>query len=406
MQQKTSGKAAGFTLVELIVVIAILGILAGIAIPVYSGYIKKAHEAADNELLAAVNTAFGAACLENGVDMALQPDYYAGVTLSGGKVAGVTKWNSSFLRYFAGNENTAFSTYTALWFKDGVFAPATGETTVGSVTVSNAALANYMASTFNSGMNVSDLTGGIDTLVARVLSSTSSFLTSEEYSAFLSELGLDASTMTPTEKANALALLAASQASDLDKEALLTDMANGRRIALSGSGENAVGTASALYAMMMAYANTPGATITTSTPEETIKLQVAALGDQSIDDYIAANYPVGTTYVPMITSSGVLRGYTITTPATTSSQSALDYFTAATNSMTGLQSVTDMYDAFAASEGFRQYISTQGESDLDGFIAAMSMISDNTGNVDLSQVLSSGWSEGGIGALLEEIINN
>lgn len=48
---------AGFTLVELIVVIAILAILAGIAIPVYSGYIAKANEAADYQTLDAVKTA-------------------------------------------------------------------------------------------------------------------------------------------------------------------------------------------------------------------------------------------------------------------------------------------------------------------------------------------------------------
>ena len=39
-------KNGGFTLVELIVVIAILAILAGVAIPAYSGYIKKAQDAA------------------------------------------------------------------------------------------------------------------------------------------------------------------------------------------------------------------------------------------------------------------------------------------------------------------------------------------------------------------------
>lgn len=63
-------KTEGFTLVELIVVIAILGILAGVGTVGYSGYIKKANMAADQQLA-------------SGVANILQLEHYADMNASG-----------------------------------------------------------------------------------------------------------------------------------------------------------------------------------------------------------------------------------------------------------------------------------------------------------------------------------
>ncbi len=65
---------SGFTLVELIVVIAILAILAGVAVPAYTGYIKRAEAAKDQLLIGAVNEAFAGACLEAGIELATVTD--------------------------------------------------------------------------------------------------------------------------------------------------------------------------------------------------------------------------------------------------------------------------------------------------------------------------------------------
>ena len=63
---------AGFTLVELIVVIAIMAILAGVAVPVYSGYIEKAEKAGDLQLLGAALLTLPAAS-RSGVSCGFRP---------------------------------------------------------------------------------------------------------------------------------------------------------------------------------------------------------------------------------------------------------------------------------------------------------------------------------------------
>lgn len=119
----TRHRDGGFTLVELVVVIAILAILAGVAVPAYNGYIEKAKTAADQQLLAAVNKAFAGACMEAGIDSINVTDAHISVVSQ--MVFGVSDVTpssdeqfdeiySTFEILFAENFGTAFVTENVL----------------------------------------------------------------------------------------------------------------------------------------------------------------------------------------------------------------------------------------------------------------------------------------------------
>jgi prepilin-type N-terminal cleavage/methylation domain-containing protein len=88
----------GFSLVELIVVIAIMAILVGVAVPVYTGYIDKANANVDKqylgELEAAINTVY--------IEFKANPDLGAipaELTLANGELTATAVTGKSFTNF-------------------------------------------------------------------------------------------------------------------------------------------------------------------------------------------------------------------------------------------------------------------------------------------------------------------
>lgn len=224
-------KKAGFTLIELIVVIAILAILAGVGTAAYTGYMEKAHKAADDTLIAAINRAAATAVLEaNGKDMMeLADGKLISNATKGQKNITVNDRNTNdtqvgvaFAKYFAGNEEAALKWYGSLKFVNGMF--------VGVESVMNGGLngTDGVADAFNassySNLGVAGVTQMVDTLAGALADypALSRVTSTGAFGKTLDKLGIDPAKADTQTMANAAVFYVADYTSQLDSADIWT----------------------------------------------------------------------------------------------------------------------------------------------------------------------------------------
>ena len=120
-------KSKGFTLLELIIVIIIIGILAALALSSYSGMVEKGRTAEAKLLLGDIRTMETAYFLENGV-------YTTNITGLGLGITTDTCNNASWYKYTSSSSTAAVPVLTATRCTSGGKSP-TGSTPPGAYTI-------------------------------------------------------------------------------------------------------------------------------------------------------------------------------------------------------------------------------------------------------------------------------
>ena len=421
----------GFTLVELIVVIAILGILAGIAIPVYSGYIKKANQAKDNVLLGAVNVAFAAAWIENHPNEDM-PDHATLATTGSAphiKVTGITTpsldasaspinpIDESFKKYFAGNSDSEFVFYDNFGYDkaEGFFGK------VGTTEYRN----NSVGSTITSSHD--DAAGTTTYTVTRPDGTTTEY-TVNDADAVNVRASTFGTNMTADGLVNSVGGVVDAAAGVVNNPNLIESIVNN----IMGSGyTESLGISSAdpdyaekvTNALVVAVAKDAAGMVDT---EEKMNNMLDQLTDPSMIDYMAGM--TQQQLVQMASSSsgmanlamlyGMMTAYansetgkTVTVDVDGTNVALKDYFTSAsagfanaTGGSDALKKLVTMTQVMANTSGFSDYMETSAVADFKGLASAFNVISGN-GNTMLTDggVLKNGFTNNSeIAALLAQ----
>ena len=373
----------GFTLVELIVVIAILANLAGVAVPVYSGYIEKANKAGDEQLLAAVNLAFSTACIEQNVDITTIPDQGVSLTLENACVTGVDfkdatidddAFNEAFLKYYA-NTNAAMKVYThtrnfvysgvlhAFGILDVEMETFTYKLANGTTVTLNYAkedLDNFSASDFaqysKDGTLLTNVDNVVDWAVDALGKDSNQLLTAiEEDADFLafaeSMFGDSYDEADFSQKMNALVLFTAQKTGDINGQAVLDKML--------------------AHDYSSAFVKDPNAETGT---------EIANL---------AMQYALGLAYYRE-------QNHDKTNPTVTEIQNAMQY-KGYTYDEEGERVKNQKSD-------FQIWLETNGADNMAGYLGAMSVVSDNLSNIPAADLLANGYNNDDLQGMLDKLL--